>query len=64
MNPAAEYLLVANSIKVPEKVRFLNDRQKRIAIARVSLEKAGQQTRPLTFTESLKMLGNWKIVVL
>jgi hypothetical protein len=56
-------LLSADLPQVPEKVRFLTDRQKHIAINRVSLEKAGQQTKAMTFGESLKQLCDWKIGV-
>jgi MFS family permease len=48
---------------VPERVRFLTDRQKHIAINRVSLEKAGQHTQSPTFKQSLRMLMDWKIGV-
>ncbi|KAH7398589.1 major facilitator superfamily domain-containing protein [Pyrenochaeta sp. MPI-SDFR-AT-0127] len=48
-------------VEFPEKVKFLTDRQKHIAIRRVSLEKAGTQTKNATMSESLKMLMDWKI---
>ncbi|KAF2010179.1 retrograde regulation protein 2 [Aaosphaeria arxii CBS 175.79] len=50
-------------IEFPEKVSFLTDRQKHIAISRVSLEQSGKQTEPPTFMDSLKMLVDWKIGV-
>lgn len=53
--------LNSNALTVPEKVRFLTDRQKHIAINRVSLEKEGQQIEKPTFMQSIKMLWDWKI---
>jgi hypothetical protein len=50
-----------DSLVVPEKVRFLTDRQKHIAIRRVSLEKESEQTETPTFLQSIKMLWDWKI---
>ncbi|OAF99295.1 MFS general substrate transporter [Paraphaeosphaeria sporulosa] len=50
-------------IEFPEKVRFLTDRQKHIAITRVSLEKAGQQTAHATVAETLRMIWDWKLLM-
>lgn len=50
-------------IEFPEKVKFLTERQKHIAINRVSLEKAGTQTESPNFKETLHMLMDWKVGV-
>ncbi|PSN61739.1 retrograde regulation protein 2 [Corynespora cassiicola Philippines] len=50
-------------IEFPERVKFLNDRQKHIATTRVSLEKKGAHSEHPTVKESLKMLADWKIAV-
>jgi MFS family permease len=48
---------------VPEKVKFLTERQKHIAITRVSMEKEGAQTENASATDMLKMLMDWKLGV-
>ncbi|OAL54562.1 MFS general substrate transporter [Pyrenochaeta sp. DS3sAY3a] len=48
-------------IEFPEKVKFLTERQKHIAVTRVSLERAGAHKEHATFAESLKMLWDWKL---
>lgn len=51
------------TVLVPEKVRFLTERQKHIAVTRVTLEKKGVHTEHATFKESLQMLLDWKLAV-
>lgn len=48
---------------VPEKVRFLTDRQKHIAITRVSMEKSGKQFEHATVKETLRMMWDWKLLI-
>ncbi|KAF2738876.1 retrograde regulation protein 2 [Polyplosphaeria fusca] len=50
-------------IEFPERVGFLTDRQKHIAVTRVSLEKQGAHLEHLTFMQSLAMLLDWKVGV-
>lgn len=50
-------------IEFPERVKFLNDRQKHIALERVKLEKAGKEVIHLTVLETLKTLLDWKLVL-
>lgn len=50
-------------VAVPEKVKFLNDRQKHIAMTRVSMEKKGAHTEHATISQSLRMLADWKLGV-
>ncbi|KXS95068.1 hypothetical protein AC578_9576 [Pseudocercospora eumusae] len=50
-------------IEFPERVKFLNDRQKHIALERVKLEKAGKEVLHLTAFETLKVLFDWKLVL-
>ena len=49
---------------VPETARFLNDREKHIALTRVHLNQAKQQFEHATIRQSLRMLLDWKILVL
>ncbi|KAF2750122.1 MFS general substrate transporter [Sporormia fimetaria CBS 119925] len=49
-------------IEFPEKVKFLTERQKHIAVHRVSLEKNGEASKPLTFMQSLRLLKDWHIL--
>jgi hypothetical protein len=48
---------------VPEKVKFLTERQKYIAVTRVTMEKKGAHTEHATIKEMLKMLMDWKLGV-
>lgn len=48
---------------VPEKASFLNDRQKYIAITRVTMEKKDAHTKHASAKEVLKMLLDWKLAV-
>jgi hypothetical protein len=48
---------------VPEKVKFLSERQKHIAITRVSMEKKGAQTENASAKDMMKMLMDWKLGV-
>ncbi|KAF2129232.1 retrograde regulation protein 2 [Dothidotthia symphoricarpi CBS 119687] len=50
-------------VEFPEKVRFLTERQKHIAVTRVTLEKKGVETEHATIGEMLKMLMDWKLAV-
>jgi hypothetical protein len=51
------------TILVPEKVKFLTERQKHIAVTRVTMEKKGAHTDHATMKEMLKMLADWKLGV-
>jgi hypothetical protein len=46
---------------VPEKVKFLTERQKHIAVTRVTMEKKGAHAEHATAKEMLKMLADWKL---
>ena len=48
-------------IEFPEKVKFLNAREKHIAATRVLLEKQGKEVYHPTTKETLVMLMDWKI---
>jgi hypothetical protein len=48
---------------VPEKVKFLTERQKHIAVTRVTMEKKGAHTEHATIKEMLRMLIDWKLGV-
>ncbi|CAO2655022.1 Nn.00g117550.m01.CDS01 [Neocucurbitaria sp. VM-36] len=48
-------------IEFPEKVKFLTERQKHIAVTRVTLEKKSAHTEHATIGESFKMLLDWKL---
>jgi hypothetical protein len=48
-------------IDFPEKARFLNTREKHIAITRVRLEKEAKEVKHLTAKETLIGLLDWKI---
>ncbi|KAF2631009.1 pantothenate transporter [Macroventuria anomochaeta] len=50
-------------VEFPEKVRFLTDRQKHIAIARVSMEKSDKQIEHATIRETLRMICDWKLLM-
>ncbi|KAH6614012.1 major facilitator superfamily domain-containing protein [Boeremia exigua] len=50
-------------VEFPEKVGFLTDRQKQIAITRVSMEKSGKQTENATAKEMFRMIRDWKLLV-
>ncbi|KAI8942847.1 hypothetical protein NX059_000887 [Plenodomus lindquistii] len=50
-------------VEFPEKVKFLTERQRHIAITRVSLEKKGAQVENATIGQSLRMLMDWKLGV-
>ncbi|KAL1605513.1 hypothetical protein SLS59_003315 [Nothophoma quercina] len=62
--PIFAYALSLISVgDVPEKVRFLTDRQKHIAITRVSMEKSGKQFEHATVKETLRMMWDWKLLI-
>jgi hypothetical protein len=46
---------------VPEKVKFLTDREKHIAVTRVTMEKKSAHTDHATVREMLRMLADWKL---
>lgn len=48
---------------VPEKVKFLTERQKHIAVTRVTMEKKGAHTDNANIKEMLRMLADWKLGV-
>jgi MFS family permease len=48
-------------IEFPERVKFLSDRQKHIALERVRLEKVSKEIVHLTLKQSLKCLLDWKL---
>lgn len=49
-------------IEFPEKVKFLDERQKQIALTRVRLEKQSKEVVHLTALQSLKILVDWKVL--
>lgn len=63
LQPAGSGLGKTDTLTVPEKANFLNDRQKYIATSRVSLEKEGAHAEHVTFKNVLKVLWDWKIGV-
>lgn len=50
-------------VEFPEKVKFLNARQKHIAVTRVTMEKKGAHTEHATMKEMMRMLLDWKLGV-
>ena len=48
-------------VEFPEKARFLNERQKHIALARVRMESSHLEVRHLTMKESLRTMMDWKL---
>lgn len=48
-------------VEFPERVKFLNERQKHIATTRVTMEKKDAHTEHATVKEMLKMLVDWKL---
>ncbi|KAJ8116432.1 hypothetical protein OPT61_g2132 [Boeremia exigua] len=50
-------------VEFPEKVGFLTERQKHIAVTRVSLEKKGKQIENATIKETFGMMRDWKLLV-
>ncbi|PPJ59811.1 hypothetical protein CBER1_04326 [Cercospora berteroae] len=50
-------------IEFPERVRFLDDRQKQIALDRVRIDKAGKDIVHLNFKQTLAALLDWKLAL-
>lgn len=50
-------------VEFPERVTFLNARQKHIALTRVRQEKETTEVIHLSIMQSLKMLKDWKLIV-
>ncbi|KAL6703512.1 hypothetical protein ACN47E_009610 [Coniothyrium glycines] len=50
-------------VEFPEKVKFLNERQKHIAMTRVSMEKKNAHIEHATIGQSFRMLMDWKLLV-
>ena len=50
-------------VEFPEKVKFLNERQKRIALQRVMVDKLGKEVVYPSMKETLVMLMDWKIAL-
>ncbi|KAH7069168.1 retrograde regulation protein 2 [Paraphoma chrysanthemicola] len=48
-------------VEFPEKVKWLTERQKHIAVTRVTMEKKNAHTDHATFREMLAMLVDWKL---
>jgi hypothetical protein len=51
------------TIQVLEKVTFLTERQKHIAVTRVTMEKKGAHKDHASAKEMLRMLMDWKLGV-
>lgn len=51
-------------VEFPERVRFLTDRQKHIALTRVRIEKESKEIKHPTLKETLVMLMDWKLGLL
>ncbi|KAJ4366070.1 hypothetical protein N0V95_000297 [Ascochyta clinopodiicola] len=60
---AAGFIAPFFLVEFPEKVKFLTDRQKHIAITRVSMEKSSKQIKHATVGETLQMMCDWKLLV-
>lgn len=58
---AAGFIAPLFLIEFPEKARFLDERQKHIAVSRLLLEKQDKEVVHPTIKQSLKMLVDWKI---
>ena len=50
-------------IEFPEKVKFLNDRQKHIALERVAIEKRDKDVIHPNVKQTLGMLLDWKLLL-
>jgi MFS family permease len=50
-------------VEFPERVTWLNDREKHIAIRRVRVEKDKTEVVHATAMQSLKMMKDWKLLV-
>ncbi|KAK5081065.1 hypothetical protein LTR70_009327 [Exophiala xenobiotica] len=50
-------------VEFPERVKFLNPRQKHIALERVKVDKLGKEVVHPTVKEMLVMLADWKIAL-
>lgn len=50
-------------IEFPEKVKFLSERQKHIALERVAIEKRDKAVVHPTAKQTLKMLLDWKLLL-
>ncbi|KAH4106416.1 hypothetical protein HBI81_157050 [Parastagonospora nodorum] len=50
-------------VEFPEKVKFLTERQKHIAVTRVTMEKKGAHREHATVGEMMRMLMDWKLGV-
>ncbi|CAG8961792.1 hypothetical protein HYFRA_00006335 [Hymenoscyphus fraxineus] len=48
-------------IEFPERVNFLNSRQKHIALNRIKIDKDAEEVVHVSVTETLKMLLDWKL---
>jgi hypothetical protein len=48
-------------VEFPEKARFLDDRQKHIALTRVRMEAEQTEIKHLTMKESLLVMLDWKL---
>lgn len=50
-------------VEFPERVKFLNAREKHIALTRVRQEKEKSEVVHPTVKQSLKMLMDWKLII-
>lgn len=50
-------------IEFPERARFLNDRQRHIAVERIRIDQQGTKIVHPTWKETFIMLIDWKIML-
>lgn len=57
------FIIRTNTTKVPEKARWLNDRQKHIATARITIDRGDGEYTKVSVSQSMKFLLDWKLAV-